>query len=97
MRPHAEHAALQAARAYQQTPAFKQAYAVRAGVEGTLSQGVAVSGLRRSRYIGSARTHLQHILTAAALNLARVMDWLAEVPRAGTRKSRFAALAAGSA
>jgi len=97
VRPQAQHAAIQAARAYQQTPEFKQDYAVRAGVEGTLSQGIAVSGLRRSRYIGRARTHLQHVLTAAALNLVRVMDWLAEVPRATTRKSRFAALGAGSA
>lgn len=60
VRPEAEHAALQAARAHQQTPEFKQAYAVRARGEGTISQGVAVSGLRRSRYIGCARTHLQH-------------------------------------
>ena len=96
VRPQAEHAALQAARAHQQTAEFRQDYAVRAGVEGTLSQGVAVSGLRRARYIGKARTHLQHILTGAALNLVRVMDWLAEVPRAVTRKSRFAGLAAGS-
>ncbi len=55
-----------------------------------------MSGLRRSRYIGLARTHLQHVITAAALNLVRVMDWLAEVPEATTRKSRFAALGAGS-
>jgi transposase len=96
VRPQVQHEAIQAARAHQKTPEFKQAYAVRAGVEGTLSQGVALSGLRRSRYIGCARTHLQHIITAAALNLVRVMDWLAEVPRAGTRTSRFAALAAGS-
>jgi transposase len=97
VRPQAEHAALQAARAHQQTAEFRQDYAVRAGVEGTLSPGVAGSGLRQARYIGRARTHLQHILTGAALNLVRVMDWLAEVPRAVTRKSRFAALAAGSA
>ena len=96
VRPQAEHAALQAARAQQQTAKFRQDYAVRAGVEGTLSQGVAVSGLRRARSIGKARTHLQHLLTGAALNLVRVMDWLAEVPRAVTRKSRFAGLAAGS-
>ena len=95
--PHAQHAAIQAARAHQKTPEFRQDYAVRAEVEGTLSQGIAVSGLRRSRYIGHARTHLQHVMTAAALNLVRVMDWLTEVPRATTRTSRFAALGAGSA
>ncbi len=96
VRPQAQHEAIQVARAHQQTPEFKQDYAVRAGVEGTLSQGIARSGLRRSRYIGMAKTHLQHILTAAALNVVRVMDWLVEIPRAVTRKSRFAALAAAS-
>ena len=32
----------------------------RAGVEGSLSQGVRIAGLRQARYIGLAKTHLQH-------------------------------------
>ena len=36
---------------------------------------------------------LQHIATAAAINLNRLVAWLEEVPRAMTRTSRFAALA----
>ncbi len=70
---------------------------MRAGVAGRLSQGSAVRGLRRSRSLGLARTHWPPILTAAALHVVRVMDWLAEVPRATTRTSRCAALGAGSA
>ena len=33
-------------------------------------------GLRRSRYIGEPRTHLQHVATAAAINVCRLADWL---------------------
>ena len=68
----------------------------RAGIEGTLSQAVRRSEMRRSRYIGLARTHLQHLLTAAALNLIRAVAWLIQTPRAKTRSSRFAALLAAS-
>ena len=60
-------------------------------VEGTISQGVRAFGLRRSRYRGLARTHLQHVATAAAIDLARLGDWLRAIPRAATRVSRFAA------
>jgi transposase len=42
---------------------------------------------------GIVKTHLQHIATAAAINLDRLVTWLEEVPRALTRTSRFAALA----
>jgi hypothetical protein len=37
---------------------------------------------------------VQHVASAVAMNLARVFAWLQEVPRARTRQSRFAALAA---
>ena len=65
----------------------------RAGIEGTLSQGVRAFGLRHTRYRGTAKTHLQHIATAAAINIDRIVAWLDERPRAQTRTSRFAALA----
>jgi transposase len=67
-------------------------YAKRAGIEGTISQGVRSFGLRRARYRGQARAHLQHVATAAAMNLSRMWDWLEGVPLAATRKSRFARL-----
>jgi transposase len=93
IRPQEQHEAIQAARARQQTHDFKQQYAKRAGIEGTISQSVRRSDLRRARYIGLAKTRLQHLLMAVALNLVRVVAWLREQPRAQTRTSRFAAFA----
>ena len=92
--PREAYEALHWARQRQQTDAFQTTYHNRAGIEGTLSQAVAVCGLRRTRYRGLAKTHLQHVLTAAALNVARVVAWLNQTPRAKTRSSHFAALAA---
>lgn len=85
--------ALNEARKRQRTDEFKSTYAKRAGIEGTVSQGVRVCELRRTRYIGLAKTRLMHILVAAALNFMRVATWLAELPRAQTRQAAFAALA----
>jgi transposase len=84
--------ALQAARRWQTTEAFRQQYAIRAGIEGTREQAVRRSGVRRSRYIGLAKTRLQHVATAAALNVVRISEWCAGTPSARTRCSRFAAL-----
>jgi hypothetical protein len=60
--------------------------------QGAISQGVGRCGLRRSRYRGLAKTSLQHQLTGAAINLARIDAHLTETPRARTRTSHFAAL-----
>lgn len=92
LRPQAEHEALQLNRQQQLAEDWKALYAQRAGAEGALSQGIRAFGLRHARYIGHAKTHLQHILTAAAMNLARVDQWLLGTPFAQTRKSRFEAL-----
>jgi transposase len=89
VRPQAVHEALQQARHQQRTAEFRERYKTRAGIEGTLSQGMRRSDLRHARYIGLAKTHLQHILTAAALNLYRVTEWLAETPLAQTRTPPF--------
>ena len=68
----------------------RRQYQQRAGVEGTISQAVRGSGLRQARYHGLAKTHLQHLATAAALNLGRaVAHWEGKKP-AQTRVSRFA-------
>lgn len=87
-----QHEALQAARVRQTTDEFKRDYALRAGVEGTFSQGTRAFDLRHCRYVGLAKTHLQHIAIATAMNLSRLMAWWAEVPKAKTRISPFAAL-----
>jgi transposase len=92
--PEPEFSALQAAREREQTDEFKQAYKKRAGVEGTISQAVGVLGMRRARYRGLDKAHLQHLMTAAAMNLMRVLDWLSGKKRATTRTSAFARLAA---
>jgi transposase len=94
LRPAEEHRALQAARQRQATPEFTEQYATRAGVEGTLSQGVRAFGLRRARYAGLAKTTLQHALTATAINVVRLTDWLAGTRPERTRQSPFVRLMA---
>jgi transposase len=94
LQPRAEHEALKAARGQLATKEGRRRYARRAGVEGTLSQGVRAFGLRRSRYRGLAKAHLQHVATAAAIDLGRLSGWFRATPRAATRTSCFAALAA---
>ena len=84
-----QHQALQQARLRQKAPDFKQKYAKRAGIEGTISQGVRGFDLRRSRYLGLAKTRLQHLFVAASLNLVRMGAWLMEKPQAQTRHSQF--------
>ena len=82
--------ALQQTRRRENAEEFKEEYRHRAGIEGTISQGVRAFGLRRSRYLGISKTRLQHLATAAAINLERVSDWLAGVEREQTRLSAFA-------
>jgi transposase len=89
-----QYEALQAARQRQTTEVFRRQYAARAGVESTHEQAIRRCGLRRCRYIGQAKTHVQHVITATAINIVRVAAWLEGMPRAKTRQSAFAALAA---
>jgi transposase len=91
VRTRGPHEAMQQARQRQVTSEFKAEYATRAGIEGTLSQGIRAFGLRRARYHGQAKGHLQHIVTAVAINVVRIDAWLRDVPLAQTRQSRFAA------
>lgn len=84
---------LQTARQRQTTPEFKALYKRRAGIEGTHSQGIRAFVLRRARYIGLAKTRLQHILTAIAMNLTRLAAWWTGQHPAKTRTSAFASLA----
>jgi transposase len=93
LQPRAEHEAVQAARQRQTTAAFRAAYARRAGIEGTVSQAVRAFGLRRARYRGLRKTHLQHVATAAAINLARLAAWLECAKPETSRRSHFATLA----
>jgi transposase len=92
VRTEQEYHALRAARWRERTDEFKEEYAKRAGIEGTISLGVRAFGVRHSRYIGEAKTHLQHVITAAAINFIRVDRWLSGVPLAQTRRSSFVTL-----
>ena len=87
------HEALFAARQRQMTEEFRGQYAARAGIEGTHEQAILRCGLRRCRDIGQAKTRLQHVLTATAVNLLRLNDWWTAKPPAKTRCSHFGALA----
>lgn len=93
VRPEREYQALQAARQRQATAEFKTTYNQRAGIEGTLSQGIRAFGVRQARYRGQAKVHLQQVLTATALNFSRMHAWLIEQPRAKTRQTAFVRLA----
>jgi transposase len=89
-RPREQHETLQRARA-QQAPTGA-AYAARAGIEGTISQGVRRCGLRDCRYRGAQKASLQTASIGAALTYLRTAASLAGQQRAATRRSRFARL-----
>ncbi len=42
------------------------------------------------------KTHLQHIITATAINFSRILAWMMGIPLDGTHVSRFAALVLSS-
>jgi transposase len=87
-----QYEALQAARRRQETEEFREQYAARAGIEATHEQAIRRCGLRHARYIGMTKVHLQHVITAAAINLVRLADWLEGKTPAQTRRSAFARL-----
>jgi DDE family transposase len=92
VRPQEQFLSLQAARSREQTNWYQMEYAKRAGIEGTLSHAVRACGLRRARYVGTVKTHLQHVLTAAAVNFLRIGRWLGGKRLAQTRLPPFVAL-----
>ena len=90
----AQHEALTTLRQQLDAEDGARLYACWAGVEGTISQGVRAFRLRQARYRGLQKMHLQHVVTAAAINLARLGAWGEGRPHAGSRVSRFTRLAA---
>jgi len=91
--PREQYEAREEVKRKQNTKGWLSHYNIRSGIEGTFSQGVS-AGLRRSRYHGLKKNHLQNISLAAGMNFQRLFDWFEEIPRAKTRISRFAALRA---
>jgi len=59
-------------RAAQQDPAWHKRYAVRSGIEGTVCELAHGHGMRHCRYRGQPKAHLQHVLTAIAVNAERL-------------------------
>ncbi len=90
--PREQHELLARQRAEQQTPQWKARYDIRAGVEGTISQAVRRTRLRRTPYRGQPKTHLASVLSATAINLIRVDAWLNGTPLGTTRVSHLARL-----
>ncbi|WP_246144690.1 transposase [Actinacidiphila oryziradicis] len=84
--------ALRHARAQQQTKDWNTDYALRAGVEGTIRQAPAVTDMHHARYRGLAKTHLEHVFSAVALNLLRLDAWRNGHPLDRTRTTHLARL-----
>jgi transposase len=74
--PQPIHEARERRRAEQRDTSFLKRYALRAGIEGSLSEGIRSHGLRRARYRGQSKTQLQSIAIAAAINLVRIRHML---------------------
>jgi Transposase DDE domain len=66
------HEAQERNRADQQDPAWRKLYASRSGAEGTIAEFTGGHRARRCRYQGLAKTHVQHVLTALAVNVERL-------------------------
>jgi IS5 family transposase len=81
-----------AARAGQDSKEWREDYRRRAGVEATISQAVTVTGCRRARYRGLAKTRLEHVYAAVALNLWRLDAYWNDTPLDRTRTSHLARL-----
>ena len=89
LRPRAVHEAITQARAGQDSDQWKARYKIRAGVEGTMAQATHVTGIRRARYLGLAKTRLEHNAAAAAVNLIRLDAWWTGRPLDRTRTSHL--------
>jgi transposase len=83
------HHALATAREQQSTDSWQDKYKLRAGVEGTIHQATTITGIRHARYRGLAKTHLQHVFSAIALNLIRLHAWWTGNPLQHRRTSRL--------
>jgi hypothetical protein len=81
-----------AARAGQDSKHWQDDYKRRAGIEATISQAITVTQTRRARYRGLAKTRLEHIYSAAALNLHRLDAYRNDTPIDRTRTSHLARL-----
>jgi hypothetical protein len=89
LRPREIHEAVIALRASQSAQEWKARYAIRAGVEGTIRQATAVTGIRTARYRGLPKTSLEHAAAATAINLIRLDAWQTSKPLDRTRTTHL--------
>jgi Transposase DDE domain len=80
------------ARAGQTAQQWRDDYKRRAGAEATISQAITTTGCRRTRYRGLARTRLEHLYLAVALNLYRLDAYWNDTPIDRSRTSHLARL-----
>ncbi|GAA1708344.1 IS1182 family transposase [Streptomyces yatensis] len=59
-------------RTEQQTQEWLSRYSLRAAIESTISEFVNGHGMRQCRYRSEEKAHVQHVLTAIAVNLERI-------------------------
>ncbi|AUY47878.1 transposase [Streptomyces sp. CB01881] len=86
--PEPIHTARMRMQTEQDSPEWRETHRARAGIEGPVSQAVRGPGLRRSRYRGLDKTHLQNILIGIAINIRRLgahYDTTTEPERRPTR------------
>ncbi|TLQ47971.1 IS1182 family transposase [Streptomyces marianii] len=93
LRPQELHENLARARAEQQTNTWKNKYALRAGVEGTINQALDITDIRQARYRGLPKVRLQHAFSATAINVIRLDAYWTDSPLRRTRSSRLERLA----
>jgi len=84
-----DHQTILQARERQATSEFRYIYAKRSGIEGTISCATQAHGARQSRYIGLAKTWLQQLMVAIAIDLQRAAAWLDGWRPATTRLSHL--------
>ncbi|GAA1927279.1 hypothetical protein GCM10009753_71090 [Streptantibioticus ferralitis] len=89
LRPREPHEALARARAEQNSDDWKDKYALRAGIEGTINQALDITGIRRARYRGLPKVRLQHAFSATAINVIRLDAHWADQLLGGTRTSQL--------
>jgi hypothetical protein len=73
------------ARAQSLTPDWRERYARRSGIEGTVNEFAHGHGIRRCRYRSHDKAHVQHVLTAIAVNIERLS---AQTPPQEPRRPR---------
>ncbi|MEV0695601.1 transposase [Streptomyces sp. NPDC050388] len=79
-------------RPWPQVPELTAQVARAVAARGPYPQAVAVTGMRRARYLGLQKTHLEHVFSAVALNLIRLDAWWNGHPLDRTRVSHLARL-----